>query len=238
MWQFWRLLASQHCIYNEIDGLKQLIPSLRLGEGGVDVAVFIDGIFPGFEGKDYLSTDGSRELILEYQDKNPDTVVLLDMPAEEFFKRELANHYIRYRGIPFILILDGDEYIMNNRTDWKRFRDNLQKIYDRNDEHNIFGIDVNYGSWDQFWSKPRLWFKPWEVGYIHGSHWRFGNIYHSRFYDLAIQSDRIFEPVKGLAIREKSTVRTDSRDKQMGEYQKDTVIPFESSMNEQFKMQQ
>jgi hypothetical protein len=180
----------------------------------------VDGPFPGYPGG-AESNDRSREIIKSY-----DKTVLVTMPAEEYFKRELACHITRNLGCKFILILDADEYLIRQKVEL--FRRNLAQIIESNTDRNIFGINYNFGSPDQFNDRPRLWYKPWEVGYIGGSHWRFKNKYHSKYFDKTIQVDRWDSVVEGIAIKEDSTKRDKQREALGVAFQNQILIPKEN----------
>ena len=213
------LVATECCLYQEAPVIERHIQSLKLGEL-IDYAIFIDGPFPGFPGP-AESNDGTREIINSY-----DNTVLVTMPAEEYFKRELACHTARNLGCNFILILDADEYLI--RRNVQRFRSNLEGIVLSETDRNIFGINYNFGAPDQFNDRPRLWYKPWEVGYISGSHWRFKNRYHSKYYDKSIHVDRWDKVVEGVCIRQGDEERIAYREAVWKEYQEKVVIPFEN----------
>lgn len=215
------LVASEGCIYQEAKVIDRHIQSLKLGEL-IDYAIFIDGPYPGYPGPNN-SDDGTREIIESY-----DRTILVTCPAPEYFKRELACHICRRIGCQFILILDGDEYLIKQNA--ILFRHKLEQIISSGDDHNIFGININYGSWDQFYDKPRLWYKPWEVEYIRGSHWRFKNMLHDKYYDKSIHMDRWFEVVEGLAIKEDSLSRGKEREAIWDRHQRHVVIPTENSL--------
>jgi hypothetical protein len=213
------LVAAGICLYNEEQVIERNLESLKLGEL-IDYAICIDGPFPGFPGPPE-SNDKTREIINSY-----DKTVLVTMPAEEYFKRELYCHITRNLGCQFVLILDADEYLI--RSNVERFRGNLKEIVESRTDRNIFGINYNFGAPDQFNDRPRLWYKPWEVGYIGGSHYRFKNLYHSKYYDSTIQIDRWDTVVEGIAIKEDSTSRPKSREAVGIEYQNKVVIPREN----------
>jgi hypothetical protein len=212
------LVAAEICLYNEESVIDRNLASLKLGEL-IDYAICVDGPFPGYPGG-AQSSDRTREIINSY-----DKTVLLTMPAEEYFKRELACHACRNLGCKFILIIDADEYLVRQKVE--RFRGNLDKIIDSGTDRNIFGINYNFGAPDQFFDKPRLWYKPWQVGYIGGSHYRFKNLYHSKYYDSSIQIDRWDSVVEGIAIKEDSTTRPKAREQLGVEYQNKIIIPKE-----------
>lgn len=216
------LAAAEICFYNEVRTIGKNLESLMLGEL-FDYAICVDGPFPGYPGAQ-KSDDGSREVIKSFKN-----TILVDMPAEEYFKRELACHICRNLGCMFILIIDADEFLI--RRNVKQFRRGLEKILESGSDRNIFGINYCMGYPDQFSDKPRLWYKPWEVEYIRGSHWRFKNMFHNKYYDKAIQGDRWNQVVEGIVIRHESEPRGKEREKIMYNYQQDIKEPFERSLD-------
>lgn len=214
-----KLVAAEICLYNEELVIERNLQSLKLGEL-IDYAICIDGPFPGFPGG-AESSDRTREIINSY-----DKTILVTMPAEEYFKRELACHICRNLGCKFILIIDADEYLI--RRNVGKFRDKLESIINSGLDRNIYGINYCFGAPDQFNDRPRLWYKPWQVGYIGGSHYRFKNLYHSKYYDSSIQIDRWNEVVEGIVIREDSTTRPKYREQVGTEYQNQVIIPREN----------
>jgi len=216
------LVAAEICFYQEKNTIGKTLESLQLGEL-IDYAICVDGPTPRFPGP-AASDDGSREIIESF----PNTV-LVTLPAREYFKRELACHMCRNLGCQFILIIDADEFLIRRNVD--RFRANLKRIAGSGTDRNIFGINYCMGLPDQFSDKPRLWFKPWEVEYIRGSHWRFKNMYHNKFYDKAIQTDRWTEVVEGIVIRHESEPRGPAREALMKKYQDEVTEPYEASLD-------
>jgi hypothetical protein len=116
-------------------------------------------------------------------------IKLSNMKGTEFQARSLyldlcAQYYCNY-----LLIIDSDEYIFDpSPNNWGAFRYNLQHVaeYTYGGKHNVFGIWETLG-WmnDCGWSYyPRIWYKPSEMMYKSGSHFRFINKKDfSHYYD-------------------------------------------------------
>jgi len=75
--------------------------------------LMIDGRYRGYEDKEALSTDGSRELVLDYQKKyGKERIQLWDKPNEhERFKRDYYLRLASQQQIPFVCICDSDEWL-------------------------------------------------------------------------------------------------------------------------------
>jgi len=200
-----------------------------LDQGLFDYAICVDGPYPGFEGWPHQqeSTDGTREIIQCYRNTK-----LYTLAAQEYFKRELACHISRSLGCGFLLIIDGDEYLINQDID--RFRNCLQRIVNSTDQdRNIWPIKVRYPrKANYFIGTPRLWYKPWEVEYLKGSHWRFKNMYHSRYYDkTTMQENWVDLPfIEGIAMVHDSLSRAEERQTLRNEYAP-ILEAYENSIN-------
>jgi hypothetical protein len=133
--------------------------------GNFEYTFCLDGRYHYLKEDEYfanpLSTDGSRELIDCYSDKN---VFLIDKPdLSESEKREAYIEIARQYGADVILTLDSDEWVWFAR--WEAFRlECYQKMIVRHKGlWNIYNIATkdSQSSMD----RPRLWFRPWELAY-------------------------------------------------------------------------
>ncbi|SRR5580765_470499 len=216
------LIAAEIIFSQERNVIGRCLESLQLGEL-IDYAICVDGGEPDGPFPDE-SNDGSREIVASYKN-----TILVTMPGREYFKRELACHICRNLKCPFILIIDADEFLI--RRNVYKFRHGLEDIIESASDRNIYGINYCMGHPDQFSEKPRLWYKPWEVEYIRGSHWRFKNMYHDKYYDKNIQIDRWDKVVEGIVIRHVSETRGKEREAMMLKYQEEVTEPYENSIN-------
>lgn len=142
-----RKIAAGVCFYNDKLSLRRCLESLQ--KDNVDLVFCVDGRFKQFgEPGKYpeLSDDGSRELVLSY-----DNTILIDMPNSwETQKRQAYLKACEDFNIDYLLIIDADEYILYDPhdptvgTNWALFIDKMiqtcesvtYKLY------NVFGIDV------------------------------------------------------------------------------------------------
>jgi hypothetical protein len=121
--------------FDDYSSLKRCLDSVK---DGVDVVFAIDGKFPKFPGNYQLSTDGSRELTKHYPN-----CLLIDCPKPEFEKRTKYLEYSAHYSVDVLLIIDSDEFVIDNR-DWKIFRSNIKKaIFNRDKcEYNVYSVMV------------------------------------------------------------------------------------------------
>lgn len=153
-------LTFAACIsfYNDKKSMHRLLESVA---GNVEYTFCLDGRYNYLKEDEYfanpLSTDGSRELVECYRDKE---VYLIDKPdLNESGKREAYLDIARKYGVDVILTLDSDEWVWFAR--WEAFRlECYQKIIVR--DKGLWNIyNIAFREMD----RPRLWFRPWELGY-------------------------------------------------------------------------
>ena len=146
--------------YQDKDRLSRLLESVA---GEVDLALLIDGRYPGFgrnKSLPPLSTDGSREVC-----KSFDNTVLVDCFGTQIEKRNKYLQLCKKYDLQFGIIVDSDEYI-DYGADWETFRYVAQKRV-RLDVNMYRIYDIRYreqNGWD-LGERPRLWYRPWEVRY-------------------------------------------------------------------------
>ena len=126
-----------------------------------------------------------------------------------------------------MLIIDGDEYLIKQDVD--KFRNCLQKIV--GSDRNIWPVETQYKNTNNmFWGLPRLWYKPWEIEYIKGSHCCFRNMYKST-YNEERQERWLDQPIiEGIAMKHDPTPRPQERQEQWLKYQREVINPFEDSL--------
>lgn len=142
-----RKIAAGVCFYNDLLSLRRTLESLQ--KDNVDLIICVDGRFKHFgtPGKyPDLSDDGSRELVLSY-----DNTVLIDMPDSwETQKRQAYVEACEDFNIDYLLIIDSDEYILYDDHDpkagthWDQFIETMIAVCERKNyiNYNVFGIDV------------------------------------------------------------------------------------------------
>src|SRR5215208_3259371 len=99
----------------------------------------IDGKYKGYPIDHDLSEDGSRELIQQYQDKYGNhRLELYDHPnLHERFKRQRYVDIAASQQIPWLLILDSDEYIQIAKGRTEKFIRELKHIEEEWHDTNI-----------------------------------------------------------------------------------------------------
>lgn len=146
-----RKIAAGVCFYNDKLSLRRCLESLQ--KDNVDLVFCVDGRFKQFGEKGKypdLSDDGSRELVLTY-----DNTILIDMPDSwETQKRQAYLKACHDFDIDYLLIIDSDEYILydpydpNQGTNWDKFIEKMIQTCESitYKQHNVFGIDVETGN--------------------------------------------------------------------------------------------
>jgi hypothetical protein len=162
-------LAAGIIFYNDYFSLERCLASLV---NGIGIIFAIDGKFPNFLGDSNLSTDGSRDLVESYP-----RCMLIDFPRSEFEKCSKYLEYCFTYSVDILLIIDSDEFVLNN-ADWNIFRRNHKRtIFDRDkSKHNIYALKVQtVGKSHELLAYPRTWYKPAEMEYYGGQHYYFRN---------------------------------------------------------------
>jgi hypothetical protein len=205
-------LAAGIIFFNDCSSLKRCLDSLIYG---VDIIFAIDGRFPNFPADSDLSTDGSRELVKSYPQ-----CMLIDFPRSEFEKRSKYLEYCQTYSIDVLLIIDSDEFILNN-ADWKAFRHNLRRIiFDRDKStQNVYAIKVQIvGKDDEFLGYPRIWYKPAEMEYYGGRHYYFRNK-DPLIKNIPHQGDHSLNVIEGIMIGHNHCLRNQYHLQSRFEYQ-------------------
>jgi hypothetical protein len=217
--------------YNNRAEIERLVNSIP--KGAIDVLIAIDGIFlyssetnPNLP---EISTDGSRELLINQQHKF--TICLHDSPkSTEFQKRnkylELCEHF----GIDVGIVTDSDEYFIypdNNNEDpiscWNKFKKNLELEIIKRPNHNVYGIRFLESDVDTY--KPRIWVKPAQMRYLYNSHYMYGNIITEKKDIELFKQNKIcytqqaMSIIKGITLAHDHTLRDPNYLQRRKEYQ-------------------
>jgi hypothetical protein len=206
-------LAAGIIFFNDCNSLKRCLNSLVKG---VDIIFAIDGKFPNFPSDSDLSTDGSRELVNSYT-----KCKLIDFCRSEIEKRSKYLEYCSNYHVDVLLIIDSDEFVLDN-SDWKVFHDNLTKIIVDRDKStkNVYAIEVQItGKSHGFLAYPRIWYKPGEMEYYGGRHYYFRNK-DSLIQNPPHQADHSLNLIKGIKLGHDHCLRDQSHMQSRFEYQR------------------
>lgn len=148
--------------------------------------IAVDGRYKGYPIDHDLSEDGSREIIEDYRERFPENVSLWDYPnLHERFKRQKYVDIAARESIPYLLILDSDEWIEVARVDKliKELKHIEEEWYDTNIENPIpvmrVGNVCNVKCIDRgednipfhMVPRPRLWYRPQDMHYTTKHYW-------------------------------------------------------------------
>lgn len=162
-------IAAGIIFFNDCLSLKRCFNSLN---NNVDMIFAIDGKFSKFPSENIMSTDGSRELTNLWPH-----CILTDVSGSEIEKRSKYIDLSAKYSIDVLIIIDSDEYILED-SNWEIFRSNLNKIiFDRDKcTHNVYAINLQtLGKGNEFLAYPRIWYKPEEMEYYGNKHYFYRN---------------------------------------------------------------
>ena len=194
-------LGAGIIFFNDYSSLKRCINSIN---EGVDIIFAIDGKFPTFPGDSQLSTDGSRELVNSYS-----KCLLVDCPKSEFEKREKYLEYCALYNIDILLIIDSDEFFLNDR-DWETIRRNLKTaIFDRDKcEYNVYAVMLQcLENSQEFSPYPRIWYDPSRMEYYAGRHYYFRNKDMNK-NNIPDQCDFVSRVIEGIELGHDHSLRS------------------------------
>jgi hypothetical protein len=188
-----KLFAVGCSFYNDAASLERCFDSIVLNLPMRYLTVLcLDGKYAGYPERAPLSTDGSREVVFDYQERyGKDKFQLFDFPnLQERYKRQKYVDLAADQGYKFLLIIDSDEFVVCKKpaelveeisaidTMWHRRKaiDNqppgtppisgIEKIPHIANVHMVRGVEANNeGYIVNFAQRPRLWHRPQEMHY-------------------------------------------------------------------------
>lgn len=177
--------------YNDREGLYRLIKSL---DGNADIHFIIDGKYPNFPGDSEYSNDGTLEMLETFQrtaEAYGDSRNTVDryhkihvslLAAPEHQKRQKYVELCERYAVDALIILDSDEYVDNDNTNWRELRDGIDlAIALQSFEENKWNVHNVQGFWGCIQQCPRLWIHPFQMQYVNESHKTFKNKYHDQY---------------------------------------------------------
>jgi len=214
--------------YNDIDGLKRLIPSLlRIGVSYYDIQAF-DGPFKEFpHNNKELSTDGSREYLQEIGIRIFDCGICSHVEKTNI-RFKMADKY----GYDAVFAVDCDEYVLGS---WEDFNKHLD-ICKGKMEHWTYAVP--FMDLDGFYHErayhQRVFIDPKNL-YYQGAHWW---VFHKS--EVIMQTTRWI--IGCILVVHDSKVRPKEREEQMNKFQDDfmkqeeeleDIIPNQPSLHKQ-----
>lgn len=198
----------------------------------VDYIFAIDGRYTDEQGVALFpdSEPLSHEIVRNYLKRIPN-VILVDLPATEIQKRGKYLELARQYDCEYLIILDGDEFVLPE-SDWQTFRANLEQCGNGNNQGiNVYGIkyEYSYPTHHDATNYPRLWFRPWEMEYHH-AHCLFRNKVTGK-----VQKSSSGGPcIEGIRMAGDDSLRNREYQLQSFEYQT-WLIEHESEIREEYR---
>jgi len=214
--------------YNDIDGLKRLIPSLlQSGVSYYDIQAF-DGPFKQFpHGGQEISTDGSREYLQNIGVRIFDCGVCSHIDKTNI-RFKMADKY----GYDFVFAIDCDEYMMGN---WPDMIKHLELCQER---MKYFTYAVPFMDLDGFYHErayhQRIFIDPKNL-YYRGAHWWI-------FHKSEVMMQTTHWVVGCILVVHDSKIRPKEREALMDKFQEDfyeeeesleSLIPYQPSLQKQ-----
>jgi hypothetical protein len=193
-------LAAAILTYGDWLGLQRTIAGLW----GCDIIFVVHAKFRNNPVEIPESREMTEDAITLSQFRNYN-IKMEDMSGcTEYECRSAFLEFCKQYDCDYMLIIDSDEYIFEPTVwNWAMFRFNMQHVAECTfeKEHNVFGVWCTRGftgetnDWEYY---PRLWYKPDEMMYKFGSHFRFVNKKDREHYydDYATPAMKIIEGIK------------------------------------------
>jgi hypothetical protein len=240
------LIAIGLSFYEDADCLGHCLSSVLEGDAKLSeyVAVLaLDGPYLGYPTNNELSMDGSREVIQSFQEQHgKDKVQLYDVPnLHERFKRQRYIDIAASQGIPFVLILDSDEYIQCKKP--ITFLEELIEIERQWKETNFIHPELNpkvgnvtsvkcidvdgQGFPTNVGLRPRLWYRPEDMHYTTKHFWfkRKDQLIKTGSFDDGSQYKSL--SVENLVIWHDHSCRTQDREDRRHYYEVEALPKLE-----------
>jgi hypothetical protein len=213
-------LAVGIIFYQDAAGLIRLLESLRPLDSFISSIYAVDGRFVG---PDYGSNEDS-ELSTDITELKHDKLKLISLPNKKEWHKRQAYIEECYRDKPdFLLILDSDEYFgIHSISDFEKSLIEIKKLDNpRYIYHNIYDIEYIDSVEIMRNTKPRLWFRPYQMEYIKNLNYR--NKQYINFHTDPTGSMYPMGLIKGVRIIHDKTIRTKEYEIKNKEYHKRLV---------------
>lgn len=158
--------------YQDFNSLRRLIQSLNCC--AFDHIIAIDGKYIDWPVQDDppFSDASCIDLLKSIEKQTPVTLLRVRNKTQQE-KRQIYMDICNDLGMDCIFILDTDDYIDCSKTDYKSFKDDLEKKVAENQTYRL-GYCIPCSMWDQ-WPHPnlsgqvqnicRVFYQPWRLKY-------------------------------------------------------------------------
>lgn len=156
--------------YEDCDSLKRMLDSCK--PYPIDMIIAVDGRYKGYGSKTGISSQKCIDLFKS--SKLPyDLIIVKDKDQNE--KRQVYMDAAKKHDIDCLIVMDSDEYFINDKTNWDLFIEDLQEKI-TNNAHTfrqaytipVYMTDkgVQRMPEDYFENLPRLFHKPSTLQYV------------------------------------------------------------------------
>lgn len=131
--------------------------------------IAVDGRYEGHTGSKPLSDKKTRDLFKTIQTPS----VIIDAPdTSQIVKRQIYFDKSEGYKLDAIIVMDSDEYVVNDKTDWALFIEELERHITENKHTFIKGytipLIINQKRYtpDYAMNSARVFYRPWELQYV------------------------------------------------------------------------
>lgn len=153
--------------YNDFDSLCRMLQSLQ--SYPIDRIIAVDGRYEGHTGISRLSDKKTKDLFKSFQTPYE---IIDAADVSQITKRQIYFDESQRHGIDNIIVMDSDEFVVHEKTNWALFIEELERHIRENKDTYIQGYTIplylhqkNYPP-DYVINSTRLYHKPWELQYV------------------------------------------------------------------------
>jgi len=156
--------------YQDFDSLNRMLQSLQ--QYPIDHIIAVDGKYKGHTAKQALSDDSVRDLFKSFQ--IPYSLYDDGANLSQIDKRQIYFDKAQTLRLDIIIVMDSDEYIVHNKTNWTLFIDELEGHISMNKSTYIQGytipLCINHKRYakvpDYTINSARVFHRPSELVYV------------------------------------------------------------------------
>lgn len=162
-------LAIGLSFYNDFDSLRRMLTSLQAYP--IDLIIAVDGKYKGHTGDKEVSDLECRHLFRAFQ--TPYYLFHEATAKTQIQQRQLYFDKAEVMDIDVIIVMDSDEYIIHDKTNWPLFIKELEEHIEMNKGTFVQGYSIPlvinqkpYKQKDYTINSPRLFHRPSELQYV------------------------------------------------------------------------